>query len=64
MKSLLFDDIPEPQSLLDQQVQPKQKPELSLMSEMWDDFETKKKQIIYIMDKTHGNFVIDLNDTV
>ena len=35
-----------------------------LMHEMWDDYETKKKQIIYIMDKTYGNFVIDLNDTV
>tara|TARA_B100000900_G_C20335882_1_gene616130 strand:+ start:117 stop:437 length:321 start_codon:yes stop_codon:yes gene_type:complete len=35
-----------------------------LMSEMWDDFETKKKQIIYVIDKTYGKFVIDLNDTV
>ena len=35
-----------------------------LGKEIWEDFETKKKQIIYIMDKTHGNFVIDLNDTV
>tara|TARA_Y100001970_G_C14087210_1_gene777982 strand:- start:548 stop:868 length:321 start_codon:yes stop_codon:yes gene_type:complete len=35
-----------------------------LMPEMWIDYETKKKQIIYIIDKTHGNFVIDLNDTV
>tara|TARA_Y100001935_G_scaffold241333_1_gene230685 strand:- start:290 stop:610 length:321 start_codon:yes stop_codon:yes gene_type:complete len=35
-----------------------------LMPEMWRDYETKKKQIIYIIDKTHGNFVIDLNDTV
>lgn len=35
-----------------------------LEKEMWDDFETKKKQIIYIMDSTYGNFVIDLNDTV
>ena len=35
-----------------------------LQQEMWIDFEEKKKQIIFIMDTTHGNFVIDLNDTV
>ena len=35
-----------------------------LQKEMWIDFEEKKKQIIFIMDTTHGNFVIDLNDTV
>ena len=31
---------------------------------IWEDFETKKKQIIYIMDSKYGNFIIDLNDTV
>lgn len=35
-----------------------------LEKEIWEDFETKKKQIIYIMDSKYGNFVIDLNDTV
>ena len=35
-----------------------------LQKEMWIDFEEKKKQIIFIMDTTHGNFVIDLNDKV
>tara|TARA_B100001094_G_scaffold258903_1_gene258884 strand:- start:1799 stop:2119 length:321 start_codon:yes stop_codon:yes gene_type:complete len=35
-----------------------------LLDEMWSDYETNKKQIIFIMDTTHGNFVIDLNDTV
>tara|TARA_Y100001958_G_C21247787_1_gene579583 strand:- start:3338 stop:3658 length:321 start_codon:yes stop_codon:yes gene_type:complete len=35
-----------------------------LQDEMWIDFETNKKQIIFIMDTTHGNFVIDLNDKV
>ena len=35
-----------------------------LRKEIWEDFETKKKQIIYIMDSKYGNFLIDLNDTV
>jgi len=36
----------------------------AVIKEMWIDFETNKKQIVFIMDNTHGNFVIDLNDTV
>ena len=35
-----------------------------LIADIWENYETKKKQIIYIIDKTYGNFVIDLNDTV
>ena len=46
MNSLLYDDVPEPQSLLDQHVQPKQEPELSLLSNIWEGFNDKIAPIV------------------
>ena len=31
---------------------------------MWNDFETNKKQIILVKDKTYGDFLIDLNKKI